>query len=387
MNFQILEYALKFLKRNFLKNIFVVIVLTLLTSLLASMLFITNSMRYELNLTLNSLPDIVLQKKKAGVNSTVDERLVMKILEISGVESAVGRVWGYYYFQNAQVYFSLIGVDEFEESHRETLSNLLKQQSIDNKSMIIGEGVKKILDKSYYKEYFNFIKEDGNVQRINIAGTFKTSTQLESNDMIIMEKNALREIFGFDSYEVTDIAVNVANKTEVPMIALKITQAFPNFKVLTKEDMRVSYENIFNYKNGLFLGVFIIAFFTFFIIVYDKLSGLNSEQQREIGILKAIGWRVEDVLKAKLYESLIVSMSSFMLGIFLALSFVYIFNAPILRDIFIGYSDMKPPFELIYLFDFKTLFLLFFLNVPIYVGATIIPSWRVATFDADEVMR
>lgn len=387
MNFQLLEYALKFLQRNFFKNFFVFVVLTLLTALLASMLFITNSMRDELGVTLDSLPDIVLQKKRAGISSTIDERVTSKILEISGVKSAIGRVWGYYYFQKEEVYFSLMGVDEFEDSHREMLSDLLKEQSLDDKSMIIGEGVQRSFDKSYYKEYFNFIKEDGDVKRMNIAGTFKKSTELESNDMIVMDKNTLREIFGFDSFEVTDIAVNVSNKLEVPMIALKITQAFPNFKVITKEDIRVSYENIFNYKNGLFLALFIVSIFTFLIIVYDKLSGLTSEQKREIGILKAIGWRVEDVLKAKLYESLIVSLFAYMLGVFLALTFVYILDAPFIKDIFIGYSNMKPSFNLLFVFDVKTLFLLFFLTVPLYVGATIIPSWRVATFDADEVMR
>jgi ABC-type lipoprotein release transport system permease subunit len=71
----------------------------------------------------------------------------------------------------------------------------------------------------------------------------------------------------------------------------------------------------------------------------------------------------------------------------LAFTFVYIFQAPLLRDIFVGYSSLKTTFELPFVFDFQTLFLVFFLTIPIYISATIIPSWRTATLETDEVIR
>ena len=151
--------------------------------------------------------------------------------------------------------------------------------------------------------------------------------------------------------------------------------------------MKISYQNIFDYKSGIFLALFIISLFTFFIIIYDKASGLSSEEKKEIGILKAIGWRVDDVLKEKFYESFIISFFSYNFGIVLSLTYVYIFGAPLLREVFVGYSKLKTSFELPFVFDFQTLFLVFFLSVPIYVAATIIPSWKTATLEADEVIR
>ncbi len=387
MNFLLLEYALGLLKRSFAKNLFIFVVLTLLTMLLASMFFVTASLRYESSLTLESLPDIVIQKTKAGMQQSFDEREVEDALEIFGIKSMEGRVWGYYYFDQAGVYFTLLGVDGFEPQEREMLVNLLGTREFNDDSIVLGEGVKEVLEKSYYKEYFNFIQEDGSTKKLFIDGVFKSKSRLESNDMIVMHKERLREIFGFDAYEVSDVALYVTNQNELSTIALKLTQHYPHFRILTKEDQRISYENLFNYKSGLFLAAMVVAFFTFFIIIYDRLTGVSSAQRREIGILKALGWRIEDLLKSKLYESLILSSTAYMLGVILALFYVYILQAPLFGDIFTGYSGLKPPLELVFTLEFETLFVLFLLSVPLYVLATIIPAWRVATLDAQEVMQ
>ncbi len=318
---------------------------------------------------------------------TMNENIALDVLEIGGVSSATPRVWGYYYFSNAEVYFTLMGVDEFDLGEREIFHNALKNYPLDESSMILGEGVLELLERSYYKEYFNFIADDGKVKKIYIAGTFHSATRLESNDVIVMQKETLREIFGFAEGEITDLAIYVKNKTEIPTIALKLTQNYPNYRVITKEDVKVGYENIFDYKSGLFLGLFIVAFVSFFIIIYDRLTGMNSLQKKEIGILKAIGWRVEDILTAKLYESLLLSLFAYLVGVFVAFVFVYLFNAPLLSNLFLGHQGIKPPLELLFVFDTQTLFLLFLLTVAPYVAATIIPAWRVATLDAEESMR
>lgn len=387
MNFQLLEYALKSLERERFKNFFIFIVLTFLTALLATMLFITTSMKKELHLTLDGVADIIVSSKVGGMRTPIDESLAFELLEIDGIESALGRVWGYYYFEAAQTNFSLVGVDSFEKQERAFLVDALESLDENEQSMIVGKGVQKVLGMSYYKEYFNFIREDGEIEKVNIQGTFKAATALESNDMIVMSKNKLKKIFGFTQNQVTDIAIRVANKSEVETVALKIQQIYPHLNLQTKEQLRISYENIFNYKSALFLGLYTVAIFTFLIIIYDKLSSMSSLQKREIGILKALGWSIDDVLKAKLYEALVLCLSAYIFGAILALFFVYILNAPYLRDVFIGYEGIKPAFELMFVLDFKVLFLLFFCSVPLYVLASLIPSWRVATLDAAEVMR
>lgn len=317
--------------------------------------------------------------------------MVDDILEIAGVDDAVARVWGYYYFENAGVNFSIVGIDAYERQYKKTFENIIEDFDFETleqtPSMVVGRGVKEIMKQSYYDEYFNFIKPDGSLKRVDVAGVFDGQTQLESNDMIVMPKETLKEIFGMDEMQATDIVVKVKNPQEVSTVAAKIKLIYPDTRIITTQDLQISYQNIFDYKSGIFLALFVIAIFTFFIIIYDKASGLSSEEKREIGILKAIGWKIDDILKEKFYEAFILSFFAYILGVILALLYVYLFQAPILRDIFVGYSQLKTSFELPFIFDLHTLFLVFFLSVPIYVAAIIIPSWKVATLEADEVIR
>ena len=387
INIYLIEFAINSILRQKSKNIFIVVVFTLLTSLLSSVFFITNSIKYELNMTSKALPQIIVQNTKGGRHHDIDISKVDDILSISGISDAVPRVWGYYYFEQAEVYFTLVGIDEFETQYKETLSKLSQEFDFTQDSMYLGEGVKRVMNKNYYKEYFNFIKPDGSVKKIFFAGVFDSDIELEANDVIVMSKDNIRDVFDLDEEKATDIIVKVSNPNEIDTIALKIQQIMPETRVITNEGIRVNYENIFNYRSGIFLALFIVAIFTFFIIIYDKASGLSSEEKKELGILKAIGWKVEDVLKEKFYESFILSFFAYLLGIIISFTYVYLFQAPVLRDIFIGYSNLKPSFELPFIFDIQTLVLVFFLSVPIYIASIIIPSWRIATMDADEVIR
>jgi len=391
INLYLIEFAINSLLRQKWKNILIFIIFTLLIALLSSIFQIASSIRYELNLTLNSLPDIIVQKLKAGRVYDIKTDRVDNILAIEGVKSAKSRVWGYYYFENGRVNFSIIGIDQYQPQYKKSLQKLVKRVDFDkldsNSSMIVGRGVKEILEKSYYREYFNFIRPDGTIKKVYIGGVFDSNISLEANDMIVVSQETFRDIFQLDNSLATDIVVEVANKNEIPTVATKIKLLYPDTRVLTKEDLKISYQNIFDYKQGLFLALFIISIFTFFIIVYDKLSGLNSQEKKEIGILRAVGWSMEDILKERFYEASIISILSFILGYIISLYYVYILKAPILRGVFEGYSKLRTDFNLMFYFDSKIAIMLFLLTVPIYIGANIIPAWLASSIDIEEVIK
>ena len=391
MKNNLFEFALNSLLRRGSKNIFITIIFSLLIFVLSSVFLITNALKTELYSTLEALPEIIVQKMVAGKQKDIEIERSDQILQISGVDDAIARVWGYYYFENQGVNFSIIGIDSYENQYKENLAIIADRftdtLNSEKPSMIVGQAVYDILKQNYYEDYFYFVKPDGDSKEVNIGGIFKSSTNLESSDTIVMSKELVREIFNLDENYATDIVVKVPNPKEVSTIAWKIKELYPDTRVITREDIKVSYQNIFDYKSGLFLAFFILAIFTFFIIIYDKASGLSSEEKKEIGILKAIGWKIDDILTVKLYEALIISATSFFFALTLSIAYVYLLEAPLLRDIFMGYSILKPEFKLPFSLNFQVIALLFFITIPVYIAATIIPSWKAATLEADEVIR
>ena len=386
INLLLIEYAIGSMLRQKSKNIFIMVVFVLLVFLLSSVLLISSSIKTELQSSVDLLPEILVQNIKAGRVADIDTKIADDILQIAGVDDVVARVWGYYRFKNTN--FTIMGIDGFEKQYKSSFVKIANSLiETDKPTMIIGSGVKKILSSSHYDSYFNFIKPNGEYKKVFIGGIFDRATNLESNDIILMPKRFAQEIFDMQQDRATDIVVKVLNKLEISTIVNKIKMLYPNTNIITKDEIRRNYEMVFNYKSGIFLTIFIIYLSTFFMIIYDKLSGLDANQREEIGVLKAIGWSVDNVLVAKFYEGLSISLFSYLVGMILANIFVYIFQAPLLRDIFQGFSTLKTDFILPFTFDWQVLLLVFFLSVPIYLASIIIPSWRVATMPVDEVIR
>ena len=388
INFYLLEYAYAYILRHKSKNFFIVTVFTLLVALLATLFFITTSVEHELTNRIENQPDIVVENYQAGKPSSIDVSLLDKLLEIDGISSGKTRVRGNYYFRAKDKTFYIVGVDPFEEQNDPFIQKLLKSYDLNSSSMLVSKSVQDIMKKAYYTDYFNFIKPDGTLHRVYIQGSFDIAKRVELNNLIVMPKETAKEVFGYAANQATDIALDVANKNELDFIASKIRLMLPNVKVVSKNDLHVKYEKLFDYDSGVFLSLFVIAIFTFFVIVYDKANGLSSEEKREIGILKALGWRVEDVLHAKFYEASLISLFSFILGVGLAFVYVFVLKAPLLGDIFMHENLLNiHTFRLDVYVELSYVLLIFLLSVPIYIAATLIPSWRVATLDADEVMR
>jgi ABC-type lipoprotein release transport system permease subunit len=148
-----------------------------------------------------------------------------------------------------------------------------------------------------------------------------------------------------------------------------------------------TYDSIFNWRGGVIIVILFVAVISFFIFAWDRASGLGAEEKREIGILKAIGWETSDVILMKFWEGMVISFSSFLLGVLLAYAHVYFTSSLLFEPVLKGWSVIYPDFKLIPFIDAYQISTLFFLTVLPYTVSTIVPSWRAATIDPDLVMR
>lgn len=384
---KMLAFSLASLWRRRYKNLALFFIFSLLIFLVMSIFLIAGSIKKELLTTLNTLPDIYVQRTVGGrlMPMTIDR--LEPIEEMAGIEWVMPRVWGFYYFPAAGVNFSVIGVDFDLGSYRQNYNDVVASIEEEGNFMVVGEGVRRMLNRHYYKDFFNFIAPNGDFIKVKLAGTFSSDSALESSDTILVPMDLARRIFAMDENMITDIVIKVQNPKEASIIAKNIQNLYPDTRVITKDDLKVSYQNMFDYKSGLFLALFIGAFFAFFVLVFEKASSVGKEQIKEIGILKALGWRVEDVLYLKFLESAVVIVSSFVVGVVASYYFVFVLQAPLLKNIFSGFSVLKPQTPLMPFFDVSLVITIFLIVVPLYLAATIIPSWRAAVIDPEEAIR
>jgi len=372
------------------KHIGAVLISVIIIFLLSSVLFISSSLQHTILNTLEEQSDFTISRVQAGKSVNTPEEWIDKVVEINGVTKVTPRVYGRYFFAPRENAFLVVGIDFFDEQSSRELKQLIKdidlKKFLSSDSMLVGEGVKEFLSRHYYKEYFSFKTPKGEFKKVQITNKLPSQTNLIANDMIIMPIDLAREIFGLKIDEVTDITFNVPNDAEWDNVIAKLHLLFYNVRVVEKREVKKAYENLYNYKGGLFLILYLVSIVTFMLILYQRYSMVYSTEKKEIGILRAVGWSIKDILKLKFYETVVVVVISFILGVVLAYIYVFMLNAPILSQIFLGGANLSNLVEFTPFIEFGLLGSIFLFYAIPFLAAVLIPAWRVAVTSPKEAM-
>jgi len=372
------------------KHLSVVGISVMILFLLSSVQFISSSIRFSLEETLKVQPDFVVSRVQGGGSVPTPIEWSDELLDIYGVSKVTPRVYGRYYFAAKEKSFLIVGVDFMEEQSHETLQKLIATTDIkaflEGKQMLVGQGVKAYLEAHFYKDAYNFLTPSGTFEKVKIFEILPSNSNLIANDMMVMPIDLARRVLGYGEEEVSDITFNVPNPDEWDMMTDKLSALHFDLQVVNKNEVRKSYENLYNYKGGLFLILFIIVLGTFALILYQRYSMVYSTERRHIGLLRALGWSINDVLKLKFMETLMVVFASFILGIFIAYVYVFVLGAPILSEIFLGGQNLQNTVSFVPVFDFSIFTSIFLIYALPFIAAVLIPVWRVSVTDPKEAM-
>ena len=367
----ILDFALSSLLRRKRKNIALVIIYTSLIFILASVIFFTEAIKREACILLQNSPEMIVQKTMAGRHDLIPDDYIRSIESIRGVQSVRGRLWGYYYDPARGANYTLTVPEHF---------------SFGTGYIAIGKGVSRTLEAGK-GDIVPFRAYNGSYVSLEVADVMTAESEIISSDLVLLSEPDFREISGAPGGFFTDLGVRVRNAKELPVIADKIRRVLPDTRPILKNEIVKTYETIFDWRGGIVMVILMSAVFAFVILAWDKATGLSSEEKREIGILKGIGWETSDVLWLKFWEGTVLSLTSFFLGVILAYVHVFLASFILFEPVLKGWSVLYPEFRLVPFIDLFQIMTLFFLTVLPYSAATIVPSWRAATIDPDSVMR
>lgn len=366
------------------KYISIFILATLTIFLLSTVIFIKSSLQNEILKTLESHNDFIIQREFGGRIFDIENQLEDRLKNIYGVKNITKRVYGRYKFLSEDVYFTIIGVD-FSNLNKE-LKNL-GLQNISNDEMIVGFEVDNLLKKYKYTNYYDFFLPNKEIKKVKIAKVLEKESNIISSDIIILDINLARDILGINRDFSTNIAFDVPNELERTNIKQKLQRLDLDLNIIQKEDILKKYETIFNYKGGVFLILYLVVLFAFIMILYQRYSQVSINERKQIAIFKAIGYSVRDIIKIKMSENFVVAFVSYLIGVLLAYFFVFILNAPILKNIFIDFSNIKNDFIIYPYIEFSTFVTLFLFFMVLFLSSVLIPVWKISAINPYESLR
>jgi ABC-type lipoprotein release transport system permease subunit len=367
----LIDFSVANLGRRRGRNLGLFLAYTLLVFLLASVVLYGDALRREARLLLEDAPELVVQRLTAGRHDLLPANWLEKVQGLRGVRAVEGRLWGYHYDPAVAANYTLQVSSTTPPMPGQVVIGAALART---RSLAVGD----VLSLRAF---------DGRPYAFTLAGVLDSDSELVSADLMLVNAADFRAFFGVDPGHYTDLALRVTNPREVRKVAEKVLQRLPGARVIARDEMRRTYEAAFNWRQGLLLTVLSVVLLAFALLAWDKASGLTAEERREIGILKALGWETGDVLRMKLWEGALVSLSAFLAGYVLAWLHVFYADAPLFTAVLKGWSVLYPHFTLSPQVDVAQIATLFFLTVLPFIAATVVPVWRAATLDPDEVMR
>lgn len=367
----LIDYTVSSLRRRPAKNLFLLFAYTLIVFLLASIMMFTAGLRQEATTILKASPEIVIQKLVAGRHALIPESYLEKVNAIRGTTAPHGRLWGYFYDPAVQANYTLMAAPH---------------KALDENEIAIGAAIARSRDLGI-GDYLSFRSSSGIPTSFKVVEILTRNSEIVSADLLLMNEESWRHFFGVQSGYYTDLVMGVRNSKEITKVAEKILLALPDTRPILREEILRTYDSIFNWRQGIAFVIFSVAILAFIIFAWDKASGLSAEERREIGVLKATGWDTKDIMRMKIWEGSLISVSAFFIGYLMAYAHVMFSDAVIFTQTIKGWSTLYPQFTLTPAVDLLQIATLFFFTVFPYTAATLTPVWQAATTDPDQVMR
>lgn len=209
-----------------------------------------------------------------------------------------------------------------------------------------------------------------------ITGIFETGSFMQDNGAY-MPLNTLQNLTSNDN-KVSTVAVKVVENANVTDVSQSIENAYPNeLSTITAADQASRTNNALSAINTATWAISILAIVIGGVGVINTMIMSVYERTREIGVLKAVGWRSRRILGMILGESIVLTLMAAVVG-----TVVGILGVEILLSYSATFGTMiKPVFTL-------DLFIRAF-GIALLVGLVggIYPAYRASRLAPTEALR
>jgi ABC-type lipoprotein release transport system permease subunit len=329
---------------------------------------------------------IVVNKFGGGRPATISAAEAARLEDIPAVRGVTPRVWGYVFLPSLQGNVTVVGTPKSAPAL--SVANGVLDEGRDiapgAHEMIAGKELARFLGMRVGDE---LALPAPNTRPMKLVGTFRSALDLYTADVVICDEEDARALLAVPDDDAADLAVTLSNAQEARVVARTITERLPGARVIEKELLARVHHLAYGRRAGFVLAAAIPALLALLVLAWDRASGISPDERREIAIQKAVGWSTADVLRGKLFESLLVGSAATALGLLLGYGWIFWLGAPGLRPALVGWSVLYPTSALTPAVDVAQLLGIALAVLGPFVLLSIVPAWRAASADPLETMR
>jgi ABC-type lipoprotein release transport system permease subunit len=386
-------YALNCIQRYKLRTMVILVCFVVAATLFSSVLFLKDGLVREGQLSLKYAPDITVQGVLTGRQSYVETRWITWIQRFQGVEAVVERIWGYGNIGNTLLV--IVGVDldnpviDLAAAYPLASGSFLEPQR--NHTVVMGKAVADLIGVKV-GNLLTIIAESNQVHQYTVIGIFNSESSIVTADTILMSKADARSFFAVPEGKATDLLVYteevdpVFYVTQVNFVAREIAE-LPHVRVLTKDILASAQETTYGARSGFYSSMWYLVLISVAIVAFNQTVVVGHESKFEIGLLKALGFSTTDIIQIRLIEGTVLGFLAGSVGIVLGVFYNAVLNAPVLKDVMLGWAILYPAFPVPFSVSPQSILLTYAITVIPVLFATVIPSWLNATVDPDIAMR
>lgn len=320
MNSDLISLVLKNLSQRRLRSWLTMLGIFIGIAAIVALIGLGEGLRSMINAQFNVLGSDILRVNPAsdtlgppgtGIVSPLTDTNLNKIKSISGVEAAIGRIFqtGAKVEFNDRVGFGLIASMP-EGKDRKVLTKLMNYEMESGRELRDGEKFTIVLGHNYVEDKNGFDKPVKVGSKVNIdgkdfevVGVLKKKGSFTVDMLIIMNENAMKDIWGKKDYDFIGVQVRE------PSLMKSVKESIERY-LRKARDVKIGEENftvespesILANLNSILLGVQIFVYVIAGISLLVGGIGITNsmytsvlERTRDIGIMKSIGAKNSDI--------------------------------------------------------------------------------------------
>jgi len=399
MNVHLLAFAVGAIGRRKARALAFAVGLTAAVTLLAAVVFLTESLRAESERSHRVEPDLVVQRMTGGRPRTVELADEQLIASIPAVRSVTARVWGYLFLPAIEGNITVVAAAPNDALLHRTPSSIEPSPSTAHAVIAEGRhlraGEHEVVMGAELARTLGVQPGDelriADAQRtshtLKLVGTFHSVLDTFTADVVMCDATDARALLGLSPGQATDLALTLSNENESSVVAREIASRMGSTRVIERHSLARVRHLAFGRRAGLVLAMSLPALLTLLVLAWDRATGFSASERKELAIARAVGWSTSDVLWAKLWETLIVACAATAAGLAFAYLWVFVFGAAGLRQALMGWSVVYPRTPLTPAVTLAQVLGITSAIVGPFAMVSVGAAWRAATRDPVDLLR